>query len=240
LISASRRGGRNMTYLEMAKRIKERFAVSGLSPSPRIEILNLLLELGQWLKANPFPVHFQSRLELYRYLNDKIAGNSPIDYLEFGVYRGDATRAWMALNRHPESRFFGFDTFEGLPEDWKFFNAIVPRGAWHAGGMPPDIHDPRVKFTKGLFQETLPDFLKTFTPKNRLVINCDADLYTSTLYLLATLSPLLGPGQIVIFDEFSTVYEFKAFRDFTASFLRKCKLLASAERFCERAAMEFV
>jgi|GEM_PF-2065374 len=36
---------------EIMKRIKERFAASGLSPSRRIEILNLLLDLGQWLKA---------------------------------------------------------------------------------------------------------------------------------------------------------------------------------------------
>jgi len=173
-------------------------------------------------------------------VTDEIASNGPIDYLEFGVYQGYATRSWTALSRHPESRFFGFDTFEGLPEDWEFFNEIVPRGTWQTGGRPPHIHDPRVKFIKGIFQETLPDFLKTFTPKNRLVINCDADLYTSTLYLLVTLNYLLGPGQIVIFDEFSTVYEFKAFRDFTRSFRRKYELLASADRFCERAAMEFV
>ena len=91
-MGAGGRWEKNMAYVEIMKRIKERFAASGLSPSRRIEILNLLLELGQWLKANPFPVHFESRLDLYRYLNNEIAGNGPIDYLEFGVYQGDATR----------------------------------------------------------------------------------------------------------------------------------------------------
>jgi len=108
------------------------------------------------------------------------------------------------------------------------------------GGKPPEIRDPRVTFIKGIFQESLPVFLNTFVPKNRLVINCDADLYTSTLYLLSTLNHLLSPGQIVVFDEFSTVYEFKAFRDFSRAFHRKYRLLASSDQFCERAALEFV
>jgi hypothetical protein len=233
-------GDKAMKRDEVMRRIKERLAASGLSPSHRIEIVNLVLELGQWLKANPFPRHFESGQELYRYLNDETAGSGPIDYLEFGVYQGASIRSWMALNGHPESRFFGFDSFEGLPEDWQLFDTIFRRGTFQTGGKPPDIHDPRVNFIKGLFQETLPGFLETFTPKNRLVINCDADLYTSTLYVLVSLNHLLVPGQIVILDDFSTVYEFRAFRDFTQSFRRKYKLLASSGRFYKRAAMEFV
>jgi hypothetical protein len=229
-----------MAYINAMRWVKERLATSGLSPSSRVEILNLVLELGQWLKANPVPVHFESRFDLYRHLNNEFGGNGPIDYLEFGVYQGSAIRFWTELNGHPDSRFFGFDTFEGLPEDWKFFTQVIPRGTWDAGGKPPDIGDTRVRFIKGIFQESLPPFLTTFTPLNPLVINCDADLYSSTLYLLASLNHLLVPGHCVIFDEFSTVYEFKAFRDFAASFRRSYKLLASADRFCERAAIEFV
>jgi hypothetical protein len=221
------------------KRLKERFATSGLPPSSRVEILNLFLELGQWLKANPFPVHFDSRHDLYRYIDREIIGGGPVDYLEFGVYRGDAIRFWSGLNRHPDSRFFGFDTFEGLPEEWRFFTEVIPAGTWETGGKPPELGDARVTFIKGVFQDTLPGFLSGYTP-HRLVINCDADLYTSTLYLLVTLNHLLVGGTTVIFDEFSTVYEFRAFRDFTSSFRRKYRLLASADRFRERVAMEFV
>ncbi len=225
---------------EVMKRVKERFAASGVPPSSRVEILNLLLELGQWLKANPFPVHFDSRCDLYRHIDREIVAGGPVDYLEFGVYRGDAIRFWSEMNRHPGSRFFGFDTFEGLPEEWKFFTEAIPAGAWETGGKPPELGDLRVTFIKGIFQETLPGFLNTFTPANRLVVNCDADLYTSTLYLLATLNHLLADGTTVIFDEFSTVHEFRAFRDFTTAFRRRYRLLASAGRFCERVAMEFV
>jgi hypothetical protein len=224
---------------EIAKWLKERFAASGLPPSSRVEILNLSLELGRWLKANPSPAPFDSRQDLYRYIDRGIAGGGPVDYLEFGVYRGDAIRFWSRLNRHPNSRFFGFDTFEGLPEDWKFFTEVIPAGTWETGGKPPELGDARVTFVKGIFRDTLPGFLSGYTPAHRLVINCDADLYTSTLYLLVTLNHLLAAGTTVIFDEFSTVYEFRAFRDFVSSFRRKYRVLASADRFRERVAMEF-
>ena len=148
-------------------------------------------------------------------------------------------RYWAQLNQHQNSRFFGFDTFEGLPEDWRLFTQILPKGTFDAGGKVPEIDDSRIKFIKGLFQATLPGFLKGFTVNNRLVINCDADLYTSTLYVLASLNYLMVPGSIVIFDELSTVDEFRAFRDFTQSFMRNYKLLAAADRFYLRVAMEF-
>ena len=43
-----------------------------------------------------------------------------------------------------------------------------------------------------------------------------------------------------VFDEFSTVYEFKAFRDFARAFHRESRLLASSDQFCDRAAVDFV
>jgi O-methyltransferase len=222
------------------KKIKERFTTSGLSPSYRIEALNILLEFGKWLERHEFKVKFESRYDLYKYLNNEIVKNAPIDYLEFGVWYGKSIKHWTELNQDPNSRFFGFDTFEGLPEDWKVFTQVLPKGTFSAEGKIPEINDPRVQFIKGLFQTTLPDFLKSFTVNNQLIINCDADLYTSTLYVLASLNPFMVPGTIVIFDEFFTVHEFRAFRDFTQSFMRNYRLLATAERFYLRVAMEFI
>ncbi|RME41141.1 MAG: macrocin O-methyltransferase [Caldilineae bacterium] len=230
-----------MKRWQLTKTIKEQFATSGLKPSARLEVLNLLLELGQWLKKHKVDVSFQTRNELYDYLNRQIIGNSqPIDYLEFGVWYGRSIAYWSSINRHPDSRFFGFDTFEGLPENWRTFTTVLPSGTFSAKGKLPDVEDSRVSFVKGLFQETLPAFLADFQPAHRLVVNCDADLYTSTLFVLATLNPVLIPGSIVIFDEFSTVHEFRAFRDFTQSFMRRYRVLASADRFYLRMALEFL
>jgi len=229
-----------MSFSKIRKRIKERFATSGLSPSYRIELLNLFLEFGKWLEINEVSLIFKTRYELYQYINNKIFENGPIDYLEFGVAEGESMRDWVQLNRHEASRFFGFDTFEGLPEGWKVFTGVLPKGSYSARGEVPEIDDPRVKFIKGLFQTTLPTFLKGFTAHNRLIVNCDADLYTSTLYVLASVNHFIVPGSIVIFDEFSTMEEFRAFRDFTQSFRRNYKPLATTEQFYLQMAIEFV
>jgi hypothetical protein len=67
-------------------------------------------------------------------------------------------RKWATLNINPGSRFFGFDTLEGLPESWLGLEA----SHFSTGGNFPDIEDSRVKFYKGLFQDTLGEFLGDF------------------------------------------------------------------------------
>ena len=82
----------------------------------------------------------KDRYALYEHLNKRL-GHHPITYLEFGVASGKSMRAWIGQNRHPEFRFFGFDTFEGLPEKW---NATFPKGSFSQSGLPPEIHDTRL------------------------------------------------------------------------------------------------
>jgi O-methyltransferase len=156
--------------------------------------------------------------------------------LEFGVYKGDSIKGWTNTNTNTKSRFFGFDSFFGLPEDWKSFTVRLPKGTFDMKGRMPSIHDRRVHLIKGIFQKTLPNFLMEFDPKNRLVIHCDADLYTSTLYALATMDKISIPGSIVIFDEFSCFHnEFKALLDYSSSFMRKYNVIASTSDYSQLA-----
>ena len=77
----------------------------------------------------------------------------------------------------------------------------------------PKIDDPRVSFFKGLFDQTLPSYEP---PKREVVIlNLDADLYSSTIYVMRKLRHLMRAGTYVYFDEFvSFGHEERAFREF--------------------------
>lgn len=176
---------------------------------------------------------FPERVNLYNHVAGLISG--PIDYLEFGVWQGAATDTWRKLNAHPESRFVGFDTFEGLPEDWEGGH---PKGTFCTNGLAPNIDDARVSFVKGLFQDTLKRFLRDFTPRNRLVVNVDCDLYSATLFVLGTLDKYFEPGTIIIFDDFYSMnHETKAFIDYDRSFGRQWRALGKMPH-CVKAAIE--
>ncbi len=159
-----------------------------------------------------------SRKQLYKYINNYIS-NQAITYCEFGVFQGDSIRYWTRINNHNNSSFFGFDTFSGLPESWNNFTGGLEKGTFDTQGQVPDIDDARVVFHKGLFQDTFPDFLLGYLSDKLLVINIDADLYSSTLFVLTMGHRILKKGSIIIFDEFSSVlHEFRAFEDYCAAY----------------------
>ena len=187
------------------------------------------LELGRWLKKHPTDVHLEDWKALFDHVNT-LLGNDEICYLEFGVSHGESFRYWTKLNGHPKSRFYGFDTFTGLPEEWKVFTGSQPQGAFSTGGHAPQLTDPRVKFVSGLFQDTLADFVQTLSQPSQLVVHCDADLYTSTLFVLTTIHSLLVPGAIVMFDDFTTAnHDFRAFHDYTTSYRRNYEVIGTAK-----------
>ena len=43
----------------------------------------------------------------------------PIDFWEFGVFRGESLLWWVKNIHDAKSQFVGFDTFTGLPERWR-------------------------------------------------------------------------------------------------------------------------
>ena len=97
----------------------------------------------------------------------------------------------------------------------------------------PNIEDARCSFYKGLFQETLPGFIKDNPllekPK---VIHLDADLFSATLYVLTMLHPYLNKGDILIFDEFNVpLHEFKAFDDYVTSFYVDYEVLGATNNY---------
>src|SRR5690349_21734580 len=77
---------------------------------------------------NDFPSKwdYTKRYAFYKWVIEKEAlSNAAVNYLEFGVAEGHSFRWFVQQNTHPESRFYGFDTFTGLPEDFGVYKKGV-------------------------------------------------------------------------------------------------------------------
>jgi O-methyltransferase len=198
-------------------------------PIDLFDKLNWNARVSLWLSQHPDLPSFKDRFGVYDYVGQQI-GSQPIDFLEFGVFRGESFKYWLGLNQNPESRFTGFDTFTGLPEQWENFDA----GAFDTDGATPETGDKRARFDKGMFQDTLYDFLDNFSPRRQLVIHIDCDLFSSTLFVLAALDRFIVPGTIIMFDEFASImHEFRAWNEYLPSFQRSATAIARTDRFLQ-------
>ena len=197
-------------------------------PSKILREINSNALMLEWSKQNITENIFNSIFELYEYINSSILHSDRIDFLEFGVFKGRSLFKWAEINKNIDSRFYGFDSFEGLPEVWNCVSKPLPEKQFDVRGCAPETNDKRIQFIKGIFQDTLRTFLNNFTPKGRLVVHNDCDIYSSTLYCLTMLDEILVKGSILIFDEFySSSHEFQAFFDYYRAYRKKVKVLAS-------------
>lgn len=198
-----------------------------------------LSKLSRWinknsqLKFNDFynkKVDYEGRFGLHEFVIKEEIQNQSIDYLEFGVANGIAIKWWVEKNTNPESRFFGFDVFTGLPEDF----GVMKKSHYNTAGQTPQIDDKRVKFIKGLFQDSLPGFLNSYESQQRKVIHMDADLYSSTLFVITRLIPFMQKDDIIIFDEFGVpTHEFRAFTDIVSSYKLNYEILGAINNYLQ-------
>lgn len=215
----------------LAKKTLRQF---GIPFRKQLEYSLAYLRLMEWVKkhAAGVPNTGRKRYDLHGYVSKYIGTAQPVDYLEFGVYQGESIRFWANSQPHPDSRFFGFDSFEGLPGDWYRPYETLKKGHFSTGGNIPDIDDPRVRFVKGWFNETLPGFLKDYKPAGRLVLYLDADLYSSTLCVLTALHEHLKPGSVIVFDDFDCPVDMlPALDGFATAYGAKYRVLAHSEGY---------
>jgi O-methyltransferase len=198
-----------------------------------VDQVNHNAKLGAWIKKNAAIPQFSGREQMYAFLNERYLG-APMDFLEFGVFEGASLKEWTGLHKNPQSRFFGFDSFEGLPEDW---GRNLKAAAFSLGGQIPALGDPRIQLVKGWFQDSLPPFLGGFTPQGQLALHIDSDLHSSAIYVLTRMDHLIGSGTVIIFDEFaSALHEFRALDDYCRAYRRSVRPLAMTSDFAAQAA----
>jgi methyltransferase family protein len=135
--------------------------------------------------------------------------------LEFGVEKGDSL-SFMA-QRTPRT-VHGFDSFEGLPEDWA--GTFERRGKFSRGGALPTV-PANAKLHVGWFDAVLPGFLAQH-PEPIALLHVDCDLYSSTKTVFDLAGGRLRPGSIIVFDEYFNYpnwkrHEHRAFQEFVAA-----------------------
>lgn len=148
------------------------------------------------------PLACYSKQELWhRYLADIGPGD---ECLEFGVASGRSITCMAEMR--PRTDFWGFDSFEGLPEAW---------GRCEKGRFRVDVKrlkfPPNVRLQIGLFANTLPGFISS-QPLNRLRgVHIDCDLGSSTRTIFDALGEhIMAKKPLMLFDEF---YNYRGYED---------------------------
>lgn len=136
--------------------------------------------------------------------------------LEFGVADGYSfTKKLYAvryLKMEDRIMVYGFDTFEGLPDNTSpADNSLVAGGEWREGhykGRYDDLTQycrnkyKNFKLHKGLFEETITDdFLETLAERPPILIWIDCDYYSSTKVIFKRLIPYIPTGCVIYFDD---------------------------------------
>lgn len=137
------------------------------------------------------------------------------DYLEFGVFYGASL---ACMNRVLDDleidhiRQFGFDSFQGLPDDASFND----EGTWQPGQFKSDFESTkqrlskqcpspdRISLVKGWFNDTLNATTREqYEIEKASVIMIDCDLYSSAKQALRFCAPLIKDEAIVVFDDWN-------------------------------------
>jgi Macrocin-O-methyltransferase (TylF) len=170
-----------------------------------------LLETVAFVEAQmPQVPSFKNRFKLMEYALQcrGVAGGL---VLEFGVHTGESINKiarWI-----PDAEVHGFDSFEGLPEEWQ---SDIGKGSFAVNDLPKVASN--VKLHKGWFESTLPEFRSQHSGPITF-LHVDADLYSSTRTIFEVLGDQVVSGTIIQFDEYFNYpgwqqHEHRAFSEF--------------------------
>ena len=100
-------------------------------------------------------------------------------------------------------KVYGFDSFEGLEEEWNM-NDYNPIGRFSLNKKSPKVLK-NVILIKGKVQSTLENFLKNKKDRKIIFAHMDMDTYTPTKYALNKIKPFCKKGAVILFDEFQRI-----------------------------------
>lgn len=181
---------------EDVARIRRSAFLAADGPSTPIRLKQLAVEDSARYVYETFPgvMVFTYRHETIRYAVERVDRDGV--FLEFGVDRGGTITQTAKLR--PDARIVGFDSFEGLPEDWGGSGLV--RGRFDRGGALPDVPG-NVELVRGWFDATIPGW-KAANEGPIAFCHVDCDLYSSTVTVFTELEDRFEPGTILLFDEY--------------------------------------
>lgn len=166
----------------------------------------------------------ESKESMWRYCLKQIKFNGI--FAEFGVFNGKSINYLSSLL--PYYKFYGFDSFTGLKEDWIGWE--WSKGDLSTNGILPKVNH-NVDLIQGYFDQSLPKWLQD-NPGPFSFINIDCDTYESAKTVLNLLGKeRIVPGTVIIFDEYFGYnnwrsHEFKAWQEFVIAHNIKYRYLA--------------
>jgi hypothetical protein len=177
-------------------------------------------ESAQYVLRNMRTVpNFETDYDLHEWVvNTQLSGDMPLhsQVLEFGVATGRTLNHFARLM--PNKHIHGFDSFQGLPEDW---TSRMPRGFFKRRQYPKVAENTYLYV--GWFDATLPMWKVRYADSPILLLHIDCDLYSSTKTVLTELRENIVVGTVIIFDEYMNYPgwqqdEFRAWKEFVRDY----------------------
>ncbi len=141
--------------------------------------------------------YFENHWDLRKSAFEKIVETGLL--LEFGVNKGASANFFSGLLTlaNDARMYYGFDSFEGLSEDWG--GTSMKKGHFDRKAKPPTLNN-NVQCVIGDIMDTLEPFL-TEHQENIAFIHIDTDTYTPCFHVLKLCKPHLVEGSVILFDE---------------------------------------
>jgi len=142
----------------------------------------------------PRALHFDRRKDLWDHAV-RTADKGGL-FAEFGVWKGRSIN--HIAGRIKPAVIYGFDSFEGLQEDWAGWSET--KGAFNLNGRLPKV-GPNVRLVKGRFDKTIPEFLAANASAFSFIhIDCDTNEAATTV--LGLVGGRIQAGTVLVFDEY--------------------------------------
>jgi hypothetical protein len=152
-------------------------------------------ECADYVQARmPAALHFERRKDLWDHAIGRMQAGGLM--AEFGVWNGQSIN--HIARRVAPLVVHGFDSFEGLREDWSGWTET--KGTFDLGGRLPKV-EPNVQLVRGWFDRTVPAFLADNAAPFSL-IHVDSDTFEAAATVLGLVGQRIQAGTVIVFDEY--------------------------------------